>query len=309
MKTTGSWYNIRKQSGELVSARIAGRLRLEDLKTTNPIAVGDHVRIDTDADSGDVVITEVLPRSNYVVRQSPRKKHELHLIASNVDQAIVVVTIRKPNLKQGFIDRFLLMTEPHDIPAVIVFNKADLYDDDDIALYEGLKEIYDSIGYPTVLVSAITGQNVNSLRDFLKDKVTLIGGQSGVGKSTLINRIQEGLDLKTEELSDYTGKGQHTTTFAEMFELDFGGFIIDVPGIKTLSFNNLEPMDVAHNFREIFAISGHCKFPDCTHRNEPGCAVIAAVEEGIVFELRYMNYLKIVEEIEEQNYWERHKHM
>ena len=309
MKTTGSWYDVRKEDGTVVSARIAGRMRLEDKKLTNPVAVGDHVQVEIDSESGDAIISDVLKRQNYVVRQSPRKKHDLHMIASNIDQAMVVVTIRNPNLKQGFIDRFLMMTEPHDIPAVVVFNKADLYDDDDRALFEGLKEIYESIGYPTLLVSALDGENIDTLREILKDKVTLIGGQSGVGKSTLINAIQPDLELRTSDLSGYTGKGQHTTTFAEMFELNFGGFIIDIPGIKTLSFNNLEPMDVAHNFREIFALSGNCKYPDCSHRTEPGCAIIQAVEEGEIFELRYMNYLKIVDEIKEQNYWERHKHM
>lgn len=307
MKTTGSWYDIRKPDGERISARMAGRLRLDDLKLTNPVAVGDQVRVEIDPDSGDAIIIEVLPRKNYVVRQSPRKKHDLHMIASNIDQAMVVVTIRNPRLKPGFIDRFLLMTEPHNIPACIVFNKADLYDEEDVALFNGLKEIYESIGYQTELVSALEHENIEKIISILKDKVTLIGGQSGVGKSTLINAIQEDLELRTADLSDYTGKGQHTTTFAEMFELEVGGFIIDIPGIKTLSFNNLEPMDVAHNFREIFALSQNCKYPDCTHRSEPGCAVRKAVEEGEIFEIRYMNYLKIVEEIEEQNYWERHK--
>ena len=306
IKTTGSWYDILKSDMEIVRARIVGKLRLVDKKLTNPVAVGDHVTISEDNETGDTLITGVLPRTNYVVRQSPRKKHDLHMIASNVDQAIVVVTIRNPNLKQGFIDRFLLMTEPHDIPAIVVFNKADLYDEEDLALFYGLKEIYDSIGYTTLLVSAATGDGVEPLAELLQDKVTLMGGQSGVGKSTLINALQPSLDLRTSELSDYTGKGQHTTTFAEMFPLEFGGFIIDIPGIKTLSFNNLEVMDVAHNFRELFAVSGDCKFPDCTHRSEPKCAVVEAVENGDIFELRYMNYLKIIDEIEQQNYWERH---
>jgi len=202
-----------------------------------------------------------------------------------------------------------MMTEPHDIPACIVFNKADVYDEEDLALYEGLKDIYTPIGYDVLLTSAINGLGPDTLRVMLKDKTTLLCGQSGVGKSTRVNAIQPQLDLKVTELSDYSGKGQHTTTFAEMHSLEFGGYVIDMPGIKTLSFNNLEPMDVAHNFREFFALSPKCKYPNCLHRNEPACAVRQAVEEGIVSELRYMNYLKIIEEIEEQNYWERHKHM
>lgn len=309
IKTTGSWYDVRLDSGEVVQCRIIGRFRLEGKNLTNPVAVGDEVEIRISPDeTTDAVIAEIKPRRNYVIRQSPRKKHDLHLIASNIDQALVMATIRYPRLKQGFIDRFLLMTEPHDIPAHIVFNKADLYNEEDLALYAGLKEIYEDIGYPVHLISSTTHQGLGEIREFLRDKITLIGGQSGVGKSTMINALQPQLELRTEELSGYSGKGQHTTTFAEMYALDFGGHIIDIPGIKTLSFNNLEPMDVAHNFREFFAVSGDCKFPDCTHRDEPKCAVKKAIEEGRISELRYFNYIKILEEIEDQNYWERHSH-
>lgn len=306
IKTTGSWYSVRTLDGEIVQCRMKGKFRLEGKSLTNPVAVGDIVWVSIK--DGDVMIREIGPRKNYVIRQSPRKKHNLHLIASNVDQAVVMVTINYPKLKQGFIDRFLLMTEPHDIPARIIINKADLYDEEDIDVYLALKGIYEKIGYPVHLVSSIENTGLDEIREILKDKTTLIGGQSGVGKSTLINALQPELDLKTVELSGHTGKGQHTTTFAEMYPLDFGGFIIDIPGIKTLSFNNLEPMDVAHNFREFFLISDQCKFPDCSHRNEPECAVKDAVASGEIFKLRYMNYLKILEEIEDQNYWERHRH-
>jgi ribosome biogenesis GTPase len=255
------------------------------------------------------MITAIGPRRNYVVRQSPRQKHDLHLIASNIDQAFIISTLVEPRLKQGFIDRCLMMTEPHDIPACMIFNKQDLYTEEDMALFEGLNEIYSDIGYPAFAVSAERNIGLDEIRHLLKDNVTLFVGQSGVGKSTLVNAIQPDLQLKVSEVSDTTNKGKHTTTFAEMHELDFGGFIIDMPGIKTLSFNNLEPMDVAHNFREFFAISHLCKFQDCTHRAEPSCAVREGVEAGLVSELRYMNYLRILEEIGEQNYWERHKHM
>lgn len=306
VKTTGSWYDVRLDSGEVVQCRMKGKFRLEGKSLTNPVAVGDRVKIAME--DGDAMIRDIEPRRNYVIRQSPRKKHDLHLIASNIDQACVMVTVNYPMLKQGFIDRFILMTEPHNIPTRIIINKADLYNKDDLEVYEALKMIYEHIGYPVHLVSSTENTGLDAIRDALINRTTLIGGQSGVGKSTLINALQPHLDLKTTELSDFTGKGQHTTTFAEMFELDFGGFIIDMPGIKTLSFNNLEPMDVAHNFREFFEKSEHCKYTDCTHRNEPGCAVKAGVESGEIFELRYINYLKILEEIEEQNYWERHKH-
>jgi ribosome biogenesis GTPase len=280
------------------------------MKLTNPVAVGDQVEVALENDGETGSIVKIMDRRNYVVRQSPRKKHDLHLLASNIDQAIVIMTIAQPKLKQGFIDRFLLMTEPYDIPSIIVFNKADIYSEADLAVFEMLKEIYEDIGYEVFLVSALEGIGIDRLRESLKDKITLIVGQSGVGKSTLINRIQPQLDLRTNELSDYSGKGQHTTTFAEMFDLDFGGAIIDTPGIKTLSFNNLEPIDIAHNFREFFQLSESCKFGgNCLHRDEPKCAVKQALETGEVSELRYFNYLTLLDEVEEQNYWERNKKM
>ena len=307
-KSTGSWYQVLLDDGQLMSSRIVGKFRLQGMKLTNPVAVGDRVKL-VEEEEGKGLIKEILSRENYVVRQSPRQKHNLHLLAANIDQAILIVTMVQPKLKQGFIDRFLMMTEPHDIPVTIVFNKCDLYDEDDLAYYDYLKAIYESIGYQVVLASAVDGTGVETLKETLRDKITLASGQSGVGKSTLINRIQPQLELRTEDLSDYSGKGQHTTTFAEMFPLDFGGHIIDTPGIKTLAFNNLEVMDVAHNFREFFIESQNCKFGDCTHRNEPHCAVKAAIEDGYISELRYSNYLHILNEIEDQNYWERHTEM
>jgi len=201
-------------------------------------ALGKSIVI-VDLTHDDAMITDIGPRRNYVVRQSPRQKHELHLIASNIDQAFVIATLVQPRLKQGFIDRCLMMTEPHDIPACIVFHKSDVYGEGDLALYEGLKDIYTSIGYGVLLTSAVTGDGLDEMRSLLKDKVTLFCGQSGVGKSTLVNVIQPKLDLKVTTLSDYTGKGKHTTTFAEMHLLDFGGYIIDMPGIKTLAFNKM----------------------------------------------------------------------
>jgi len=310
IKVTGSWHDIRLDDGTVMPCRIIGRLRLDDIRTTNPVGVGDHVAVDPEPDQpGQGIITEVLSRRNYVVRQSPRKKHELHLLAANVDQAILVTTIIQPKLKLGFIDRFLLMTEPHNIPVIIVVNKCDLFGDDEEEIFGGLQHMYEEIGYRVVRVSATKGIGMDALRDLMRDKVSLVAGQSGVGKSSLINAIQPGLGLRTDELSDYSGKGQHTTTFAEMFALDMGGFIIDTPGIKMLSFNNLEPMDVAHNFREFFALSPGCRYPNCLHRDEPGCAVKAALEEGSITPMRYETYLQILGEVEEQNYWERHKKM
>ena len=310
IKSTGSWYQVQRKDGTSLPCRIIGKFKLTGMKLTNPVAVGDQVDFEVEAEEEETgTIKKIYPRKNYVARRSPRNRHNLHLMASNIDQAIIIMTIVQPNLKQGFIDRFLLLTEPQNIPAYIVFNKSDLYSEADLEVYQILKDIYESIGYGVLLTSALNNEGIDELSAALKDKSSLISGQSGVGKSTLINAIQPGLGLRTEEISDYSGKGQHTTTFAEMFALNFGGFIIDSPGLKVLGFNDLEPMDVAHNFREIFKASAGCKFSDCTHRNEPKCAVKDSVNDGSISELRYVNYITIIEEIEDQNYWERNKEM
>jgi ribosome biogenesis GTPase len=313
IKSTGSWYQVRlSESGEVIAARVSGRIRQIDKQLTNPIAVGDVVDLEMDEDSDEVTgaIRNIEARRNYVVRQSPRKKHQLHLLASNIDQAILITTLIEPDLKMGFLDRFLLMTEPFNIPTIIVINKADLYDEDLRDYFGGISRLYGRIGYTVVLVSAESGEGIEELRELMRNKRSLLSGQSGVGKSTLVNAIEPGLELRTGEISDYSGKGQHTTTFAEMFPLSFGGEIIDTPGIKNLSFNYLAPRDIAHNFREIFALSDQCRFGgSCLHRSEPGCAVKESVEEddGRVSEERYFSYLTLLEETEEQNYWERKK--
>lgn len=310
VKVTGSWHDVRLPDGSILPCRIPGKLRLDDIRTTNPVGVGDQVEVTPEPDQpGQGMISEVLPRRNYVVRQSPRKKHDLHLLAANIDQAILVTTIIRPSLKMGFIDRFLLMTEPHDIPVTIVINKNDLFGEEEREIFGGLQYMYETIGYQMISVSAMTGDGLEELRLIMENKTSLVAGQSGVGKSSLINVIQPGLGLRTDILSEYSGKGMHTTTFAEMFELRMGGYIIDTPGIKMLSFNNLEPMDVAHNFREFFRLSDGCRFPNCLHRNEPGCAVKAALAAGEISPMRYDTYLQILSEIEDQNYWERHTSM
>ncbi len=308
-RSTGSWYDVKTEDNIKYQCRVVGKFRLGTLKITNPVAVGDRVEISLEEEEGIANIIKIHNRENYILRQSPRKKHQLHLLACNIDQAIVIMTISFPKLKQGFIDRFLMMTEPYNVPVIIVFNKMDLYDEEDLEIYEILKEIYEKIGYKCFLVSSVTKENIELLETELKDKITLIGGQSGVGKSTLINCIEPTLTLRTDDISDYSGKGQHTTTFAEMFDLSNGGYIIDTPGIKSLAFSHFEPMDVAHNFREIFIKSSECKYSDCLHREEPNCAVKKAIENGEISELRYSNYLQIIEEIEDQNYWERHTDM
>ncbi len=310
IKSTGVWYNVRLADGQIIPCRIVGKFRIGKLKLTNPVAVGDEVMIDIIEEETKVGnIIKISPRRNYIVRQSPRKKHLLHLLSANIDQAILVVTIINPSLKQGFIDRFLLMTEPHDIPVTIVVNKSDLMTEQDHELYDYISAVYENIGYNTLLTSATDKKGLDKVQALLKDKITMVCGQSGVGKSTLVNAIEPNIETRIGDISDYTGKGQHTTTFAEMFALSFGGQLIDTPGIKSLSFNNLEPMDVAHNFREFFILSSDCKYSDCSHRNEPNCAVKDALEEGSISEYRYRSYINILDGIEDQNYWERHKDM
>ena len=312
IKSTGSWYLVRPDEtpGEVWQCRIKGKFRLDDVPLTNPVAVGDQVQVQEEPSEAphQGIIDKILPRRNYVVRQSPRRKHDLHLLAANIDQAVLIVTVVHPNLKPGFIDRFLVMTERDEIPATIIFNKADLYTEEDLAVYAEMKAVYNKIGYGTLLTSVAEGGGLDAFRRLLEGKTTLLSGQSGVGKSSLVNAVQPRLVLRTGDISDYSGKGQHTTTFAEMFELDFGARIIDTPGIKLLGFNNKDKHNIAHSFREFFRLSEQCRFGgQCLHVNEPGCAVHEALRQGEVSELRYTNYLTLLDEVEDQHYWERHR--
>jgi ribosome biogenesis GTPase / thiamine phosphate phosphatase len=305
-KSTGSFYAVCDPTGKVWRCRIVGKFRLEGATLTNPVAVGDEVHFDPETEEHGQ-IKKISPRKNYVARKSPHNRHKLHLLASNLDQAIVFATVVEPMIKPGFIDRFLLMTEPQDIPCAVVFNKADLYDDHALEIYEVLKDVYSSMGYEVVLTSTLTGQGLEQLSRLLFGKTTLVAGQSGVGKSSLINALVPGFNLRTGEISNHSGKGQHTTTFAEMFTLPDGTRIIDTPGIKALAFNNLTPELIAHNFRDLFELSNDCKFRSgCKHMEEPGCAVKKAVEEGRLHELRYTSYLQLMEEATDMNYWERH---
>ncbi|MBP7821794.1 MAG: ribosome small subunit-dependent GTPase A [Saprospiraceae bacterium] len=313
IKSTGSWYQVRlieeDLSSRIIQCRTVGKLRLDDLKLTNPVAVGDEVEVNLNEANNEGTIKTVYTRKNYILRQSTHKKHDMHLMASNIDQVLLITTIVEPNLKIGFVDRFLLLTEPRDIPTTIIINKVDLIKHEkDVLLLDTITTAYRQMGYDVIHTSVVSQDGLEHLKAAMHNKISMISGHSGVGKSSLVNMIQPNLDIRVGDISNYSGKGQHTTTFAEMHDLDFGGKIIDTPGIKSLAFNNMEIMDVAHNFRDFFAISQQCRFGgNCTHRNEPKCAVKEGVVEGEIPEWRYQNYLQIVDEIENQNYWEIHK--
>lgn len=294
MKSTGSWYTVRQENGDIAECRIRGKFRTEGIRTTNPLAVGDVVEIEETHDG--YVITGIRPRRNYIIRKSTNLSKEAHIIASNVDLALLITTVNHPVISTVFIDRFLATAEAYNIPAALVFNKTDLYDEDDRAMLGGLMAIYRKIGYPCYPVSAATGENVEQVRALLKDKITVLSGMSGVGKSSLINRIEPGLTLKVAEISDAHDSGKHTTTFAEMFPLKQGGFIIDTPGLRSFGMIDMKKEELSHFFPEIFAKADECRFYNCSHTHEPGCAVIGAVETDEISESRYASYLSMMEE-------------
>lgn len=298
IKSTGSWYSVKRTNGETIEARIRGKLRTKGLRTTNPVAVGDIVSLEKNEDN--FVITEIEERRNYIIRKSTNLSKEAHIIASNVDQALLIATINHPVTSAVFIDRILATTEAYNIPAILVFNKSDLYDTTDREKLAELIKIYSEIGYQCLQVSAATGQNIPELRELLKDKVTVLSGMSGVGKSTLINCIEPQLQLKTASISDSHDTGKHTTTFAEMFPLSEGGYIVDTPGVRSFGIIDMEKEEISHFFPEIFRISEHCRFYNCTHIHEPGCAVIEAVQNGKISESRYWSYLSMMEESREK---------
>ncbi|MBS7333102.1 MAG: ribosome small subunit-dependent GTPase A [Weeksellaceae bacterium] len=294
-KSTGSWYHLRTEDGSTYQARIRGKFRIANIKHTNPIAVGDEVDFEIDKD--DVaVITKIHDRKNYIIRKSVNLSKKTHIIASNIDVAFLVVTMANPKTSFGFIDRFLITAEAYHIPVVILFNKIDAYTEDeleDLALY---KHIYNSIGYESLDISAETGLNLDLVKERMKDNISLVSGHSGVGKSTLINALHPDLNLKTHQVSDFNSKGQHTTTFAQMFEWPFGGFIIDTPGIKEFGLVHLEKSELQNYFPEIFELRSECKFDNCIHVNEPKCAVQDAVESMQIAPSRYENYVTFLEE-------------
>ena len=293
IKSTGSWYEVITNSGETINCRIKGKFRTLDIKTTNPIAVGDKVEVEREPDQDTGLITTLHPRKNYIIRKSVNLSKQAQIIAANLDQAFLIVTLASPRTSLGFIDRFLVTAEAYAIPAVLVFNKLDLFSSDGLKILKEYQQIYEKAGYPCYSVSAIEQTNLDQIKQLLKDKVTLLSGHSGVGKSTLINALLPGSQLKTGDISDWSDKGKHTTTFAEMFELPFGGYLIDTPGIRELGVFDIEKQGLGRLFPEIRELMEDCKFHNCRHINEPGCAVLKALENDEIESSRYDSYLSI----------------
>jgi len=302
-KSTGSWYVLRDEAGNLWNGRTKGVMKLDDITSTNPVAVGDWVEAEAENEQENVaIITEILDRHNYINRQSPRHKHQHHIVAANLDQTMLVATLKEPRTSQGFIDRFLVAAEMYHVPAIIVFNKSDLYRDKELVKYQQWKEMYEAVGYPVMLLSAEKNEGIEELQQLLQGKTTLVSGHSGVGKSSLLNRIIPEMSLKTGEISGWSGKGQHTTTFAEMFDLPGGGRIIDTPGMREFGLVDIEKQELSHYFPEMRDRLNDCQFNNCLHYNEPGCAIKQAVADLVIHEDRYISYLGILDSIEEKSY-------
>lgn len=293
IKSTGSWYQVQTPDGQRYEARIKGKFRIKGITTTNPIAVGDQVDFEFEPGSDNAVITHLHPRRNYIIRKSINLSKQAQIIAANLDQAFLVVTLASPRTSLGFIDRFLVTAEAYDIPARLVFNKLDLFSDEGLGILAEYQSVYEKIGYPCYNVSAKEGTNIEQLQELISNKTTLFSGHSGVGKSSLINALLPELSLRTGEVSDWSDKGMHTTTFAEMHQLPGGGFIVDTPGIRELGVIDIEQGELSHFFPEMRERMNQCRFNNCRHINEPGCAIVAAVEAGEIELSRYESYLSI----------------
>ncbi|TSD64776.1 ribosome small subunit-dependent GTPase A [Inquilinus sp. KBS0705] len=291
-KSTGSWYQV-KAGNQVIDCRIKGKFRTKGITTTNPLAVGDVVDYEMEPEQGTGVITNLHQRKNYIIRKSINLSKQAQIIAANLDLALLVVTLASPRTSLGFIDRFLVTAEAYDIPACLIFNKLDLFSEEGLEILADYQSIYQNIGYACYSVSALEGTNIDEVQTLLKDKVTLFSGHSGVGKSSLINRLLPNLDLRTHMISDWSDKGMHTTTFAEMFELPQGGYIIDTPGIRELGVIDIEKQELSHFFPEMRELMNQCRFNNCRHINEPGCAVLEAIEAGDIAFSRYDSYLSI----------------
>ena len=292
--STGSWYEISGEDGKIYQARMKGKLRLDDRKNTNPVAVGDHVDFDIDEEGQSTVIKEILPRDNYIIRKPSNLSKQEHVIAANLDEVLIMATLAQPRTSQGFIDRILVTAEAYEIPATIVFNKTDLYDEALIDQFAKMSEMYQDIGYQSFGMSVKKDSNLDKVNDLLLHKITLITGHSGVGKSTLLNKLVPELQLKTGEISNYSLKGKHTTTFAAMFAINDDTYVIDTPGIKDFGLIDMQPEEVSHYFPEMRKLLGQCRFSECLHVSEPGCAVLAAVDNGDIDASRYKSYLSMI---------------
>ncbi len=303
IKNTGSWYQVKTVDGRSVECKIKGNFRLKGIRSTNPVTVGDRVSIEENAE-GTAFITQIDDRKNYIIRKASNLSKQSHIIAANLDQAFLIVTVNYPLTSTTFIDRFLATAEAYRIPVRLLFNKTDRYSEEDTEYMHSLIHLYETIGYPCTRLSALKDDNLKELESLLKDKITLFSGHSGVGKSTLINRILPEVQLKTGDISEYHNKGMHTTTFSEMHELPSGGYIIDTPGIKGFGTIDMEEAEVSHYFPEIFKFSEKCRFNNCTHQREPGCAVLQAVEDHYISQSRYNSYLNILKDKEEGKYRE-----
>ena len=303
IKNTGSWYTVRTDDGRDVESKVKGNFRLKDIRSTNPVSVGDRVDININ-NEGTAFITEIEDRKNYIIRRASNLSKQSHIIAANLDQAMLIVTVNYPVTTTVFIDRFLATAEAYRVPVKLVFNKIDRYKGEDKEYLDALINLYTTIGYPCSTLCAKTEEGLDALRDDLRDKITLLSGHSGVGKSTIINKLVPGVNLRTGDISEYHNKGMHTTTYSEMIPLPDGGYLIDTPGIKGFGTIEMETAEISHYFPEIFKFSEDCKFSNCSHRHEPGCAVLQALEEHYISESRYKSYLSILEDKEESKYRE-----
>ena len=305
VKNTGSWYTVRTDSEQYIECKVKGSFRLREIRSTNPIAVGDRVEIEPNAE-GTAFITEIEDRKNYMIRRASNLSKQSHIIAANIDQAMLIVTVNYPITTTTFIDRFLATAEAYTIPVKLIFNKTDRYQHADKETMEKLISLYEEIGYPCLRLCAKLGDGMEELGIELKNKITLLSGHSGVGKSTIFNKLAPGSDLKTGNISEYHNKGTHTTTFSEMILLPQGGYLIDTPGIKGFGTFEMGDAEISHYFREIFAVSAGCRFGNCTHRHEPGCSVLKAVEEDAISRSRYKSYISILKDREENKYREEY---
>ena len=303
IRNTGSWYTVLTDDGQLFESKVKGNFRLKGIRSTNPVAVGDRVELVANQE-GTAFITAIEDRRNYIIRRSQNLSKQSHIIAANVDQAFLVVTVDFPQTSTTFIDRFLASAEAYRVPVVLVFNKTDLLDDDLLRYQQLMMTLYENIGYRCLAISAGTGEGIEALQPLMQQKITLLSGNSGVGKSTLINRLVPGTNLRTAEISDAHNTGQHTTTFSEMISLPGGGWLIDTPGIKGFGTFDMEPEELTSYFPEIFRFSKDCRFSNCTHTHEPGCAVLAAIENNYIARSRYQSYLSMMDDKDGSKYRE-----